>query len=255
MIGRSQCSVSLDEKVAKTSLARALQPRYRGAVAHLSLRSLLSLLLALTLAGCNKPAEETVESDAPAPAGQAAAPEAGARTSSSSLATGLSAEGADATAPEGVFYLVSKVTISTENGVTGVPPGTRLQEVGPGQYIDLEGRTLKLEPKQVTKSVRIARQVGSTDRSMQSSLQQSRVRVGTASSASMTQPTATPLASLSARQPMQTQPTSGASLGNRPTFGSGGLSSVHSSDRERVKRDESGKRYYTDRGGRRHYLD
>lgn len=75
-------------------------------------------------------------------------------------------------APPGVYFLVTKASIETANGITGLRPGTRLQQSGPTEYTDAEGHKLVLAPNQVTKDLRIAQQVAGADMAAQNSLRQ-----------------------------------------------------------------------------------
>ena len=75
-------------------------------------------------------------------------------------------------APPGVYFLVTKASIETANGITGLRPGTRLQQTGPTDYTDAEGHKLVLAPNQVTNDLRIAQQVAGADLAAQNSLRQ-----------------------------------------------------------------------------------
>ncbi len=75
-------------------------------------------------------------------------------------------------APPGVYFLVTKASIITENGITGLRPGTRLQQTSPTEYTDAAGHKLVLAANQVTNDLRIAQQVFGADVAAQNSLRQ-----------------------------------------------------------------------------------
>lgn len=75
-------------------------------------------------------------------------------------------------APPGVYFLVTKASIETANGITGLRPGTRLQQTSPTEYTDPEGHKLTLTANQVTNDLRIAQQVAGADVAAQNSLRQ-----------------------------------------------------------------------------------
>lgn len=75
-------------------------------------------------------------------------------------------------APPGVFFLVRQASIETPGGITGLRPGTRLQQTGPNEYTDREGHQLTLPANQVTNDLRIAHQVVGADAAAQNAIRQ-----------------------------------------------------------------------------------
>jgi hypothetical protein len=74
-------------------------------------------------------------------------------------------------APAGVFYLVSAVSIQTNDGILGFKPGTQVVKQSDGSFIG-NGHKLQLNATQVTNDLRVARQVIAADENAQNLLRQ-----------------------------------------------------------------------------------
>ncbi len=73
-------------------------------------------------------------------------------------------------APSGVFFLLAQVSIETPSGITGLRPGTQLQQTSPGEFTAPDGHKLTLRPDQVTNDLRIAQQIAGADAAAQNAL-------------------------------------------------------------------------------------
>jgi hypothetical protein len=133
------------------------------------------LLLCASVAACwkpiakNEPAPETPDVVASTPAPQPSPPP---RPTPAPPVVEAATPAPNYFAPPGVYFLVAKASIETANGITGLRPGTRLQQTGPTEYTDAEGHRLTLAANQVTNDLRIAQQVAGADVAAQSSLRQ-----------------------------------------------------------------------------------
>lgn len=125
-------------------------------------------------------------------------------------------------APPGVFFLLAQTSIETASGITGVRPGTQLQQTGPNEYTASEGHKLTLRPDQVTNDLRIAQQVAGADVAAQNALRQLHAR-RTAPAAPVAAPAATP-AQAPATTASAPKPATPASM----LSGSGALGASHS---------------------------
>jgi hypothetical protein len=74
-----------------------------------------------------------------------------------------------AAAPHREYFLRAATSVQTANGRVSFPPGTRLQQVGPGTYT-AQGQTLTLRNDQVTTDLKLVRQPTATDQSVQTGL-------------------------------------------------------------------------------------
>jgi hypothetical protein len=74
-------------------------------------------------------------------------------------------------APPGVFYLVSTVSIQTNDGILGFKPGTQVVKQSDGSFIG-NGHKLQLNATQMTNDLRVARQVIAADENAQNLLRQ-----------------------------------------------------------------------------------
>lgn len=175
-----------------------LRSRIRQKPPALGRACLAALLL---IAGCRKPIVET-----PPPEPIAESPIATPPPSTPAPAT-PQPRVAEATpapsylAPAGVFFLVAPVSVETASGITGLRPGTRLQQTASNEYTSAEGQKLTLRPDQVTNDLRIAQQVAGADVAAQQALRQFHApRPAPAAPASATPPPA-PAAAISASKP------------------------------------------------------
>jgi hypothetical protein len=106
-------------------------------------------MLALAFAGCDKPGVTTAPPTPP--------PVVSTPPPATPIAVVATPEPVQL-APDGVFFLISAVSITTDEGITGLKPGTRLNQVGDDTYKSGE-HEVKLAPDQVTNDLKIAGQV------------------------------------------------------------------------------------------------
>jgi hypothetical protein len=88
-------------------------------------------------------------------------------------------------APAGTFYIVQRVTITTDSGITGVAPGTKVTMVSPGPPMRVsDGQNeFEVQPEQVTNDLDIAARAYYADRNAQAALNASGARAAQASAA------------------------------------------------------------------------
>jgi hypothetical protein len=160
---------------------------------------------------------------------------------------------ADQIAPPGVYFLLAQTSIVTDDGVTGLKAGTRLELKSPGEYIDGAGRVLRLGADQVTNKLpivaRTAQIDGNADVAEREGIAQPAPPPSGPPVAVPPQPTVRP----TRPNPLSPFARPATPSGEKPTFGSGPLGATHSSDTHNIKVD-SGGRYWTDIRGRKHYL-
>lgn len=65
-------------------------------------------------------------------------------------------------APEGVFFLIVHKSVTTDDGITGFPPGTQVSRVRPGIYL-VGGKELELRSSEVTNDLALARSLRHLD--------------------------------------------------------------------------------------------
>lgn len=94
---------------------------------------------------------------------------------------------------------MGKVSIETDSGITGLRPGTVVQQRSPTEYTTPEGQKLTLRPDQVTNDLRIARQVAGADAAAQATL--ARISAPRPPNRTTAAATPTPLPSASAPPP------------------------------------------------------
>ncbi len=179
-----------------------------------------TVLGALLLVGCKKPiadappeAPPEISTATPTPTTPTPAPP----TPEPRVAAATPAP--NYTAPLGVYFLVAKASVETGDGITGLLPGTQLQQTGPMEYLAPGGHKLTLRPDQVTNDLRIARHMAGADTAAQNALRKMQAARPhpTAATASAT-PTPAPRTSAAPPAPRPT-----ASIG-----GSGALGASHS---------------------------
>ena len=151
----------------------------------------------------------------------------------------------DPLAPPGVFYLLQKTSITTEDGIVGLKPGQLLRQVSPGAY-EVNGHTIELPDHQVTNNLRIARQFAAAAVAPQAALRPPLPPKTTPAPATATSSTAA-AASRPAAAPSN-------SLSSGPRLGAGtGRADPETSNRKNVRVDSSGRQYWRDsRGGIRY---
>ena len=140
-------------------------------------RCTLCLALVVAFSACQKKASEPSASEAEQPA---ATPPPVAATATPAPAPAPAPESAPAApatpapprlAPPGVYFLVTAVTVATDAGVTGLPPGTRVVRQPDGRFL-ANGQQIALRPEQITNDLNVAEKVASTDRAAQASIRQ-----------------------------------------------------------------------------------
>jgi len=72
-------------------------------------------------------------------------------------------------APAGVFYLLTPARVETKDGITGLPPGTKVTLVRSGIYLTPAGK-VSLDEKQLTNDLGLARAASANDRNAQANL-------------------------------------------------------------------------------------
>jgi len=75
-------------------------------------------------------------------------------------------------APEGTYFLLQRISITTDSGVIGDPPGTKvtLVKAGPPARVTDGHNEFDVDPSQITNDLDIATQVFYADRSVQSAI-------------------------------------------------------------------------------------
>jgi len=74
-------------------------------------------------------------------------------------------------APPGVFFLLSPVSVTTDDGITGLRPGTRLIQRADGRFT-AEGLTLELRSDQITRDLQVAARIAGADQAAQAAIRQ-----------------------------------------------------------------------------------
>lgn len=188
-----------------------------------------------------KPPQPVATEDAPPPAPATPTPVA---TPAPATPIAASTPSPDPLAPPGIFFLLQKTSITTDEGIVGLKPGQGLRQVSPGTY-EVNGRTIQLPDHQVTNNLRIARQFAAADGATQAALRQA------------LQPKATPAARVNAPSPTPearaaTRPAmpSANPLSSAPRLGAGtGAADPETSNRKNVRVDSSGRQYWRDSRG------
>jgi hypothetical protein len=72
-------------------------------------------------------------------------------------------------APDGVWFTTQRVSVTTNDGIIGIEPGTEVKAVGKGVY-EWQGRKLKLTAGQVTNDLRVAQSAAAGHQSQQAAL-------------------------------------------------------------------------------------
>lgn len=226
----------------------------------------------LGVSSCQKPKTAVTEGE-PAPA--AATPENPGAPVNAPIAAATPAP--DPIAQTGIFFLLQKTSITTEDGIVGIKAGQVLQEVSAGTYRVGE-HTLKLRSDQVTNNLRIAGNIAAADAAAQEAIRkamQARLNPpaaapsGTASGPAR----ATPYPTIVASQPSTAASSSGPGLTAAPTpyptivatsrpqnptmgaklSGSNGFNPSDETNRRNSKTDETGRRYWRDSQGVKRY--
>lgn len=74
-------------------------------------------------------------------------------------------------APEGTFYLLSRVSVNTDDGIVGLRPGTRVVLQPDGKY-QADGHLLDIQADLLTNDLRVAAQIVHMDQSTQAAIRQ-----------------------------------------------------------------------------------
>src|SRR5262245_29716021 len=74
------------------------------------------------------------------------------------------------TAPEGVYFLTTAVSVETAEGVAGLRPGTRAVKQADGRYL-ADGHLVTLRPEQLTNDTRFATRAVQADRAAQAAIE------------------------------------------------------------------------------------
>jgi hypothetical protein len=205
------------------------------------------LLLAaalLGLASCKKPAVDVAVEPEPVPVA-AATPAPATPPPIKPLAAITPVP--ELLAPPGIYFLIQKASIVTDDGIIGLKPGQGLRQVSPGTY-EANGQTVQLRDDQVTNNLRIARKFAAADAASQTALRQALHPPPPKA------PAATPVAvavSATPPQPSSRPPSAqGTLLSGGSRLGAGtGVADPETANRKNVKLDSSGRYYWRDSRG------
>ncbi len=154
----------------------------------------------------------------------------------------------DPLAPPGVFFLLQKASITTDDGIVGLKPGQVVRQVGPGTY-EAEGHQLTLASHQVTNNLRIARQLASADAASQAALRQASAAAAIKAPPAPSGPVNTVVTTvLSTPIPRPALQPTGIGGGSRLGTGAGGAD-PELANRNNARVDASGRRYWRDSHG------
>lgn len=212
---------------------------------------LIAALVTLALAGCQKPVAETEPDTEPPPPAATPAPATPAAVVAKVLpaATPVPRE----LAPAGRFYLRTKKSITTEDGIVGLPLATGLRETAPGEYVTDTGQQVTLAAHEVTNDLAEARQLASYNAAARAALANSLNAADAAETARAAQAAkdAAAEASKSARRVAPAAAPAARPMGSSLNPNSE-LGKSHSSTNNSGV-DGSGRRFWTDETGRRYY--
>jgi hypothetical protein len=120
---------------------------------------LLGALAVILVAACGKKPET---SEAPS------SPEPDARVAATTTVPAPTPE-ANYFAPEGVFFLVEKITLETKDGIMGYPPGTKVLRQG-AAFMTPDGVRISPRSDQMTNDLRIAQRAAGSDAAAQAAV-------------------------------------------------------------------------------------
>jgi hypothetical protein len=130
------------------------------------------------LSGCKKQVanEEQTPEATPPPKQAAATPEAKpvapeSKPVAMATPTPVPTTPAPQFAPPGVYYLITSVSVTTSDGILGLKPGQKLQQVRPGVY-RADNVEVTLRPDQVTNDLSIAGRLVTQEQQNQAAIQQ-----------------------------------------------------------------------------------
>jgi hypothetical protein len=207
----------------------------------------------IALASCKKPvAEEVVETPPP----PVATPAAVVTTTPVPVRPVAALTPApDPLAPPGIFFLLQKASITTEDGIVGLRPGQTLRQVAPGTY-EVGGQTVQLRDDQVTNNLRIARQYATADATSQAALRHA-LQAANAPRATPSATTAANVASSATPVPRATPrpmtPAANLLSGGSRLGGGTGVADPETANRRNVRVDSSGRQYWKDSRGNIRY--
>jgi len=129
---------------------------------------IICAVVLIALASCSKPTEQPVPAPTPAPT---VAPTPTPVPTPAQTPTPTPVAVVTPTpawlAPDGVLFLVQRVSVTTDSGIVGIAPGTRVQRTGttPTGYTvaAADGTKFTVSADQVTNDLRVAAQVGYVD--------------------------------------------------------------------------------------------
>jgi hypothetical protein len=199
---------------------------------------------ATTLTSCKKPIAEVETEPEPIPVATPAPVVTPAPATPIAVAT----PSPDPLAPPGIFFLLQKASITTDDGIVGLKPGQGLRQVSPGNY-EVNGHTVQLRDDQVTNNLRIARQYASADAAAQAALRQALQATPTV--APITGTTSATRSATPAPAPVTRAPAAPVSAlvgGSRLGAGTG-AADPETANRRNVKVDSSGRHYWRDSRG------
>ena len=220
------------------------------------IRATLCSALLLTLFACEKSKTSTAApADAPAyvPEQSVSAPVAEVAVVTPATPA-PSTPAPDPIAPDGVFYLLAKASVVTDDGILGLNPGSKLQRKEPGTYITAAGQAITLRDDQVTNNLRLAGLAAQSDAAVQAALRNERAKTEQDVAAREAAKRAAEANAAQAPAPARTSariavpPPAAATAA--PT-GGGALGAVKS-DKDNGFRDSAGYRHWTDVRGRWH---
>ena len=223
-----------------------------------------TLLAAASLfSGCNKISPESPTASAPPPAAEmeraplivleesptAIAAPIKVQPSAPAATPALAAAPPNPFAPEGVFFLMHKVSRETDSGIISAPPGTRVEKQSNGTFKTARGDIFKLNPSDLTNDMRIAAHVSGQDARIQAA-----ARATTSASTEPVQQTETPAQTVSA------QPVAGLKKPAGPAPASSlGASSLNSGaygkKRAFIDHDGDGRAFEIRSGASRNFYD
>lgn len=208
--------------------------------------ALTSGVLAFT--SCKRPTPEVTSAPEPLPAATPIAVATPAPFTPIAVAT----PSPDPLAPPGIFFLIQKASITTDEGIIGLKPGQGVRQVSPGHY-EVHGQTIELRDDQVTNNLRIARQFATADAATQAAWQKalrtphSAATTGPANSSAAAS-TSTPPPITRTFTPQSTALTSGSRLGAGT-----GTADPETANRKNTRVDTSGRQYWRDSRGNIRY--
>jgi hypothetical protein len=189
----------------------------------MSPRSLLCALCGvLLIAGCQKkqtsePLAEEDTSSQPAPA---PAPTASPAATPEPVPTAAAATPAPAapapniSAPEGVYYLRTRLSVPTDDGIVGLKPGTQVIKQPDGRYL-ADGHILEIPAEQLTNDLRIAARIAGADQAAQAAIRQATQLAASLPPVSAAPAQVPPASTSPLASPASTQPASSGAPLNR----------------------------------------